>query len=44
MREKALEDKYGGWLNESIVPAFDAYADTCFREYGSKVRKKMLTL
>ncbi|CAM9426799.1 unnamed protein product [Ectocarpus sp. 12 AP-2014] len=36
---QALEDKYGGWLNESIVPAFDAYADTCFREYGGKVKK-----
>lgn len=35
---KALEDKYGGWLNTSIVPVFEAYAEACFKEYGSKVR------
>ncbi|CAM9742705.1 unnamed protein product, partial [Hapterophycus canaliculatus] len=40
---QALEDKYGGWLNTSIVPAFEAYADTCFKEYGHKV-KKWLTI
>ena len=38
---QALEDKYGGWLNASIVPAFEAYADTCFREFGGKVCSRM---
>lgn len=43
---QALEDNHGGWLNSSIVPAFEAYADTCFKEYGNKVGalRKMLKI
>ncbi|KAF3783406.1 putative beta-glucosidase 41 [Nymphaea thermarum] len=31
---QALQDRYGGWLNEKIVN----YAYTCFQEFGNKVK------
>ncbi|CAE5956375.1 unnamed protein product [Arabidopsis arenosa] len=34
---QALEDEYGGWLNQEIVRDFTAYADTCFKEFGDRV-------
>jgi beta-glucosidase len=34
---QALEDKYGGWLNDSLVPIFTNYADICFRAFGDRV-------
>ncbi|KAL9235761.1 hypothetical protein vseg_010497 [Gypsophila vaccaria] len=34
----ALEDKYGGLLNQTFVEDFTAYADVCFREFGDRVR------
>ena len=27
----------GGWLNPDIIKKYGAYADKCFKEYGSKV-------
>ncbi|XP_061162615.1 uncharacterized protein LOC133171833 [Saccostrea echinata] len=35
---QALEEKEGGWMNESIVNRFRDYADFCFSEYGKKVK------
>ena len=35
---QALEEKEGGWMNESIVNRFRDYADFCFKEYGEKVK------
>ncbi|KAI8790277.1 lactase-phlorizin hydrolase [Biomphalaria glabrata] len=35
---QALQDK-GGWLNPNITSWFRDYADLCFTEYGSKVKK-----
>ncbi|XP_053113940.1 cytosolic beta-glucosidase-like isoform X2 [Hemicordylus capensis] len=32
-----LEDQ-GGWRSETIVKAFDSYAQFCFRTFGSKVK------
>ncbi|XWS71302.1 hypothetical protein CRYUN_Cryun03dG0126700 [Craigia yunnanensis] len=34
---QALEDEYGGWLNQKIVRDFTAYADVCFKEFGDRV-------
>ncbi|XVE59821.1 hypothetical protein DITRI_Ditri05aG0077700 [Diplodiscus trichospermus] len=34
---QALEDEYGGWINQKIVRDFTAYADVCFREFGDRV-------
>ncbi|KAJ4969499.1 hypothetical protein NE237_016200 [Protea cynaroides] len=34
---QALEDEYGGWLNQKIVKDFTDYADVCFREFGDRV-------
>ncbi|KAK9733669.1 hypothetical protein RND81_04G083000 [Saponaria officinalis] len=34
----ALEEKYGGFLNQTIVEDFTAYADVCFREFGDRVK------
>ncbi|KAK6247590.1 hypothetical protein QUC31_019155 [Theobroma cacao] len=33
----ALEDEYGGWINQKIVRDFTSYADVCFREFGDRV-------
>nr|XP_022342919.1 uncharacterized protein LOC111136393 isoform X1 [Crassostrea virginica] len=35
---QALEEKEGGWMNESIVNRFRDYADFCFNEYGNKTK------
>ncbi|EEC74750.1 hypothetical protein OsI_10506 [Oryza sativa Indica Group] len=35
---QALEDKYKGWLDRQIVDDFAAYAETCFREFGDRVK------
>ncbi|XP_024043737.1 beta-glucosidase 11 isoform X2 [Citrus clementina] len=34
---QALEDEYGGWINQTIVQDFTAYANVCFREFGDRV-------
>ncbi|XP_056148771.1 beta-klotho [Lampris incognitus] len=33
-----LQERYGGWKNDSMVGLFEDYAAFCFREYGSRVR------
>ncbi|XP_023645319.1 beta-glucosidase 1 isoform X2 [Capsella rubella] len=33
-----LEDDYGGWINREIIKDFTAYADVCFKEFGSYVK------
>ncbi|ESQ55146.1 hypothetical protein EUTSA_v10024994mg [Eutrema salsugineum] len=33
-----IEDDYGGWINRRIIEDFTAYADVCFREFGSRVK------
>lgn len=35
---QALEDKYGGWLSDDVVPDFDNYARTLFELYGDRVK------
>ena len=35
---QALDDEYGGWLNERSVADFAAYAEVAFREYGPRVK------
>ncbi|KAH7299448.1 hypothetical protein KP509_24G012100 [Ceratopteris richardii] len=35
---QALQDKYGGWLGPEIVKDYAAFADTCFREFGDRVK------
>uniref|UniRef100_A0ACD5TVZ8 Uncharacterized protein n=1 Tax=Avena sativa TaxID=4498 RepID=A0ACD5TVZ8_AVESA len=35
---QALEDKYIGWLDSQIVDDFAAYAETCFRAFGDRVK------
>ncbi|KAG2294047.1 hypothetical protein Bca52824_040716 [Brassica carinata] len=35
---QALEDEYGGWIDQKIINDFTAFADVCFREFGSKVK------
>ncbi|MED6114123.1 hypothetical protein PIB30_077265 [Stylosanthes scabra] len=35
---QALEDEYGGWVNQKIIRDFTAYADVCFREFGDRVK------
>ncbi|XP_031264389.1 beta-glucosidase 11-like [Pistacia vera] len=34
---QALEDEYGGWINQRIVKDFTAYAEVCFREFGNRI-------
>lgn len=34
----ALQEKYGGWKNETLVGLFEEYAAFCFRTFGSRVR------
>ncbi|XP_047966974.1 beta-glucosidase 6 [Salvia hispanica] len=38
-----LQDKYKGFLNPQIIKDYTAYAETCFKEYGDKV-KNWITL
>ncbi|KAG8510332.1 Cytosolic beta-glucosidase [Galemys pyrenaicus] len=35
---QALEDQ-GGWLSESIIEAFDKYAQLCFSTFGDRVKQ-----
>ncbi|GAB4820729.1 hypothetical protein N2152v2_007775 [Parachlorella kessleri] len=35
---QALEDEYGGWLSERIVPDFVNYAETAFSLFGDRVK------
>ncbi|KAH7284440.1 hypothetical protein KP509_34G054400 [Ceratopteris richardii] len=35
---QVLQDAYGGWLGPEIVDDFRTYADTCFREFGDRVK------
>ncbi|ESO84672.1 hypothetical protein LOTGIDRAFT_131756, partial [Lottia gigantea] len=35
---QALQAKYGGWLNESVVDDFRNYADKCFELFGDRVK------
>lgn len=34
----ALETKYGSWLNADMEKHFAAYADTCFKHFGDRVK------
>ncbi|XP_062210337.1 beta-glucosidase 6 isoform X2 [Phragmites australis] len=35
---QALEDRYNGWLDRQIVNDFSAYAETCFKAFGERVK------
>ncbi|GAB5362345.1 hypothetical protein AAMO2058_000788900 [Amorphochlora amoebiformis] len=35
---QALQEKYGGWLDNQSVVDFTTYAEICFQEYGDKVK------
>uniref|UniRef100_F7EC27 Cytosolic beta-glucosidase n=1 Tax=Ornithorhynchus anatinus TaxID=9258 RepID=F7EC27_ORNAN len=35
---QALQEKYGGWQNASMVSHFDDYANLCFEEFGDRVK------
>ncbi|TKV97466.1 hypothetical protein SEVIR_9G496400v4 [Setaria viridis] len=35
---QALEDRYNGWLDRQIVNDFAAYAETCFKAFGDRVK------
>ncbi|KAG6547986.1 hypothetical protein Mapa_010808 [Marchantia paleacea] len=35
---QALIFKYGGWQNEQIIKDFAAYAETCFKLFGDRVK------
>ncbi|KAM6221771.1 beta-klotho [Rhynchocyon petersi] len=34
----ALQEKYGGWKNESLVEIFNDYATYCFKTFGDRVK------
>uniref|UniRef100_A0A8D0GTF1 Klotho beta n=1 Tax=Sphenodon punctatus TaxID=8508 RepID=A0A8D0GTF1_SPHPU len=34
----ALQEKYGGWKNESIINIFNDYATFCFQTFGNRVK------
>ncbi|CAM0875276.1 unnamed protein product [Alopecurus aequalis] len=34
----ALENKYGGWLNEKTAELFADYSDFCFKTFGDRVK------
>ncbi|XP_013010007.1 beta-klotho [Cavia porcellus] len=34
----ALQEKYGGWKNESMIDIFNDYATYCFRAFGDRVK------
>ena len=34
---QAIQDVYGGWLNETTSDLFADYARICFREFGDRV-------
>ncbi|XP_074566497.1 beta-glucosidase 6-like [Curcuma longa] len=35
---QALEDRYNGWLDRRIIEDFATYAETCFKEFGDRVK------
>ncbi|KAK6157880.1 hypothetical protein DH2020_012128 [Rehmannia glutinosa] len=35
---QSLEDKYRGWLNPQIIKDFATFAETCFKEFGDRVK------
>ncbi|XP_019165735.1 PREDICTED: beta-glucosidase 6-like [Ipomoea nil] len=35
---QALENKYSGWLDRQIINDFAIYAETCFQEFGDRVK------
>ncbi|KAK4493433.1 hypothetical protein RD792_011597 [Penstemon davidsonii] len=35
---QSLEDRYLGWLNPQIIKDFAVYAETCFNEFGDRVK------
>uniref|UniRef100_A0AAU8GV38 Beta-glucosidase 6 n=1 Tax=Anoectochilus roxburghii TaxID=569774 RepID=A0AAU8GV38_9ASPA len=35
---QALEDRYKGWIDPQIINDFATYADTCFKEFGDRVK------
>eukprot|EP00058_Branchiostoma_floridae_P022660 XP_002608150.1 hypothetical protein BRAFLDRAFT_90436 [Branchiostoma floridae] len=35
---QALQDRYGGWVNEALVDHFNDYADFVFQTFGDRVR------
>ncbi|XP_071724709.1 beta-glucosidase 44-like [Rutidosis leptorrhynchoides] len=35
---QALQEKYGGWLNDQVVKDFADYADFCFNIFGDRVK------
>eukprot|EP00884_Botryococcus_braunii_P017271 jgi/Botrbrau1/4227/Bobra.0044s0023.1 len=38
---QSIQDSYGGWTNDQIVPDFTAYATNVFKAFGTKVKKWM---
>ncbi|KAH6797814.1 beta glucosidase 40 [Perilla frutescens var. hirtella] len=35
---QSLEDSYTGWLSPQIIKDFTTYAETCFKEFGDRVK------
>ncbi|XP_050236748.1 beta-glucosidase 40-like isoform X1 [Mercurialis annua] len=35
---QALDDTYKGWLSRQIIKDFAAFAETCFKEFGDRVK------
>jgi len=35
---QALQEDYGGWVNETVTDHFRDYADFCFKTFGDRVR------
>ncbi|XP_020376097.1 klotho-like, partial [Rhincodon typus] len=35
---QALQDRYGGWINETLVDRFSEYARFCFEAFGHRVK------
>ncbi|XP_025015895.1 beta-glucosidase 40 isoform X2 [Ricinus communis] len=35
---QALDDRYKGWLSPQIIKDFAIFAETCFREFGDRVK------
>nr|APR63783.1 hydroxyisourate hydrolase family protein [Populus tomentosa] len=35
---QALHDRYNGWLSPQIIKDFATFADTCFQNYGDRVK------
>lgn len=35
---QSLEDKYSGWLDPQSIKDFTMYAETCFKEFGDRVK------